>query len=94
MSRGKWNRIKENKFFNVQFYRKITTWVVLSIALNIVLCLALMYVYVHKPKRHYYSTDGVTAPILLSPMTHANESSEALLPPDPVLQPENKPLPE
>lgn len=94
MSRGKWNRIKQSKFFYVRYYRKMSAWLILSIILNVVLCFGLIYSYLNKPTRTFYATDGVTPPILINPLAQANQSSEALLPPDPVMEPDNKLIPE
>ncbi|MGQ3892558.1 type IVB secretion system protein IcmM/DotJ [Legionella sp. CNM-4043-24] len=94
MSRGKWGRIKQARFFYVRVYRKLSSWLVYSILLNIVLCFAVIYSQLHKPVRTYYATDGVTAPIMLNAMERPNESSEALLPPDPMTETDTKLIPE
>lgn len=94
MSRENWKRIKQSKFFYVKFYRRITTWVILSILLNIVLCFGLIYSYLNRPARTYYATSGITAPVELKALDMPNNSSEALLPSDPIDVPENKFIPD
>jgi intracellular multiplication protein IcmM len=41
------------------------------------------YKHITKPRRDYYATDGIGAPIQLKSMLQPNYSSKALLPPDP-----------
>jgi len=94
MSRGKWARIKQSKFFHVRFYRKLSSWLILSILLNVVLCFGVMYSYLTRPIRTYYATDGVTAPIMLNGMAQPNMSTQALLPPDPITEPDTRLIPE
>ena len=36
------------------------------------------------PMRHYYSTNGITAPLELAAMDRPNNTQYALLPPDPM----------
>jgi intracellular multiplication protein IcmM len=94
MSRGKWNRIKQSKFFYVRIYRKVSTWLILSLLLNVLLCFSLIYSYLHKPIRTYYATSGITSPIELNALDAPNQTSEALLPPDPISENETKLIPD
>lgn len=94
MSRGNWNRIKQSKFFYVQIYRKVITVIVVSQAINVILCLGITYFYFNQPDRTFYATSGITPPIELTPMNKPNYSAEALLPPDPVNDEGEKVIPD
>lgn len=94
MSRGNWNKIKQSKFFYVQIYRKVITAIVVSQAINVILCLGITYFYFNKPDRTFYATSGITPPIELTPMNKPNYSAEALLPPDPVNDEGDKVIPD
>lgn len=83
-----WTKIKQSKGFYIRTYKKTLTFTLVSLGLNIVLILAIIYAYIHTPKRHFYATSGAT-PLIemtqfeLQPLNAPNASSEALLPPDP-----------
>lgn len=79
MSRTTWNFIKHSKNFYVITYRRVGTWLVLSMLLNVVLGLGIHYSYFHEPSPTFYSTDGVTPPTELTPMDERNYTSVPLL---------------
>lgn len=83
MSRETWLELKESKTFYVATYRGAATMVIVSSLLNLALCCGIYYTYFNRPERHYYATNGVTPPIELTAMKAPNNSSVALLPPDP-----------
>lgn len=94
MSRGNWNKIKQSKFFYVMTYRKLLTSIIVFQALNVVLFLGIAFLYMKRPEPQYYATSGIALPILLEPIDAPNASSEALLPPDPVIVETNKVMPQ
>lgn len=94
MSRGNWNRIKQSKFFYVRVYRKLLTVIIASTAFNVILCAALIYSFLHIPLRDFYATSGVVPPIQLTPLDAPNNTSESLLPPDPINDDNNRVIPE
>jgi len=68
--------------------------IVVSQAINVILCVFIAYSYFHQPERTFYATSGITPPIELTPMDTPNYSAEALLPPDPVNDEGIKVIPE
>ena len=74
-----WNLIKHSKNFYVKAYRRAETVIVLSIMLNVLLGLGLIYVYLEQPERDYYATFGETPPVPLVALDKPNESSMPLL---------------
>lgn len=83
MSRETWGIIKNSKSFYIATYRQAATMIIVSLLLNFALCCGIYYSYFNQPAREYYATNGVTLPVLLLPMNTPNNSSVALLPPDP-----------
>lgn len=83
MSREAWGLIKQHKNFNVNVYRRGLVALIISLCLSSIIVFYMFYLYVHLPERDYYATSGVTAPIKLKSMLTPNESSQALLAPDP-----------
>lgn len=94
MSRGTWNRIKFSKLFYVHNYRQVLTWLLTSVLLNGILCSVIIYSYFHLPDRHFYASNGITSPVELIARDEPNNSAEALLPPDPVNEDDDKVIPE
>lgn len=84
MSRQLWQDIIHRKFFYVQTYRRTLTALFISLVLNAVLGLGMYVAYLFQPARDFYATSGVTQPLQLTPRLTPNESSTALLAPDPV----------
>ncbi|MFC3908493.1 type IVB secretion system protein IcmM/DotJ [Legionella dresdenensis] len=82
MSRGAWERIKLSKSFYVKTYRSAINLLMISVITNCVLLLLIIYFHSTMPERTYYASNGITAPVKLRAMLQANESAQALLPPD------------
>ena len=68
--------------------------ITVSILLSLVLCAAISYCYFHQPDQQFYATNGFTPPIELVPLAAANNSSNPLLPPDPIIADQTKFIPE
>lgn len=68
--------------------------IVMSVLLSLVLCAAISYYYFHQPDQRFYASNGITAPIELTPLAAANNLSNPLLPPDPIISDQTKPIPE
>ena len=83
MSRETWALIKRNKNFNVHVYRRGLLLLILSLILSCIFGLLMFHIYINQPERDFYATSGITPPIKLSPLLARNESSKALLDPDP-----------
>lgn len=83
MSRETWYQIKHNKNFNVHVYRRGLTFIVFSLFLSSAIGLLMFYLYLNQPERDYYATSGIAPPIKLNALSAPNETSNALLPPDP-----------
>lgn len=79
MSRGVWDEVRSSKGFNVFLYRKLGSMLVLSVALNVMLCILASFVYFSRPDFEFYSTDGVSPPVRLQQLNAPNESSVPLL---------------
>ncbi|WP_419420334.1 type IVB secretion system protein IcmM/DotJ [Legionella sp. D16C41] len=94
MSRQSWNRIKQSKSFYVVTYRRALKFLLMSMAINVFFCLVISYLYLNKPERAFYATNGITPPIELTPLATPNYSSKPLLPPDPVDENEEKAIPQ
>jgi intracellular multiplication protein IcmM len=62
--------------------------------LNLSLGFGVHFAYFNRPERDYYSTNGITAPEKLTPMSSRNTTSVALLASDPIVQIEEKRIPE
>ncbi|KTC85953.1 MULTISPECIES: type IVB secretion system protein IcmM/DotJ [Legionella] len=84
MSRETWNTIINSKSFYVRTYRMGGRTLIISLIINILLGLAIYYLYFHQPERDFYATSGITPPIQLKPMDEPNYSATPLLAPDPI----------
>lgn len=94
MSRKTWDLIKLDKNFNVNIYRKGLTALILSLLLSCGLAWGIFNLYKHLPERDYYATSGITFPVQLTALSTRNNSSEALLAPDPPDDDELRPIPQ
>ena len=94
MTRSVWRTKIATKSFYVRTYRRICNWILISLLTSIVLSVAISYLFIHQPERQYYATNGITAPVQLTPLDAANKSSNALLQPDPVIPGQTKLIPE
>jgi intracellular multiplication protein IcmM len=94
MNRDTWELIKKSKNFNVNIYRRGLTALNISLVLSSIFGLLLFYMYLTEPERDFYATSGVAPPIQLQPLLAPNYSSNALLPPDPPAESEEKLIPQ
>jgi intracellular multiplication protein IcmM len=94
MSRETWNLIKNSKRFYVSGFRATGSVLVLSMIMNLFLGLAVYYTYFNLPDNDCYVTDGVNAPVLLTPMDEPNYTSVPLLANDPQTDDENREIPQ
>ena len=62
MSGDNWNKIINSKSFYIRTYRVAGKGLIISLVINIVLCLAIYYSYFHQPIRDFYATSGITPP--------------------------------
>ena len=79
MSRGSWNKIKQSNLFYVHTYRWIQSALVFSVALSVLLCAGIYYVYFGRHEPDFYATSGITEPVLLQSMNEPNSSAYPLL---------------
>lgn len=93
MSEESWNQIKTVKGFYVNTYRTICTILIVSMLLNVLLVWLIEYTYLDRPSPVYYSTNGVTPPQELIPMSEPNETSIPLLATQDVAEEVSKELP-
>lgn len=94
MSRETWNLIKDSKRFYIGTYRKIGTALIISVMVNLVLGCGIYYTYLNLPNPEFYATNGMTPPVLLTAMDIPNNTSVALLAPDPAVESNVKRIPE
>lgn len=73
---------KHAKNFYSGGFRKAINALGLSIVLNFVLLGIIDRQYVNTPVQHFYATDGITMPKLVTPMDKPNMLSQPLLPDD------------
>ncbi len=83
MSRETWGLIKRSKRFYVNTFRRAGSALFLSVASNLILGFAIYYVYFNRSGHDFYATNGVTSPVMLTPMDVPNNTSVALLASDP-----------
>lgn len=94
MNRDTWALIKKSKNFNVNIYRRGLVALIISMILGCILGLIVFYTYLKEPERDYYATNGAMPPIMLQALPAPNYSSNALLPPDPPTEAEDKLIPQ
>lgn len=94
MGRETWSLIKQSKRFYVNTFRKTGSALVISAFINLSLGFAIYYAYFSRPEHDFYATNGVTPPILLTPMDLPNETSVALLANDPDDEDDTKVIPQ
>lgn len=93
MSRSAWTLIKNAKHFYVHTYRRAATFLIYSAALNVLLGIGIYYVHMNQPVRNFYASDGVTPPVMLTPLDEPNNTSEPLLASDAVAPGAKKVMP-
>lgn len=94
MNRDAWDVIKRSKNFNVNIYRRGIVALIISLMVSFISGFVLFYVYLMEPERDFYATNGVAPPIKLQPLFTPNYSTNALLPPDPPTEQEEKLIPQ
>ncbi len=94
MSRETWELIKSSKNFYVNSYRRGLIALIISLIVNCVFGVLIGYVHLTEPERDFYATSGIAPPIQLQPLLAPNYSSNALLPPDPPAESEDKLIPQ
>lgn len=94
MGRDTWVVAKNSKNFNVNIYRRGLLVLIVALSLSGLFGILLFYMYVTVPERDFYATNGVIPPILLHAMDTPNMSANALLPPDPPTEKENRFIPQ
>ncbi|MGL5741190.1 MAG: type IVB secretion system protein IcmM/DotJ [Legionella sp.] len=94
MNRDTWDLIKNSKNFYVNVYRRGLVALIISLLLSCIIGVLMFYVYLTEPERDFYATSGIAPPIKLRPLATPNFSSNALLPPDPPMEEEDKPIPQ
>ncbi len=94
MTRTVWRSIIATKDFYRGMYRRLCTWIIFSVLLNIILLILIGYFYENRHESVFYATNGTTSPISLQALNTPNYSTEYLLPPDPILLDTNRDLPD
>jgi intracellular multiplication protein IcmM len=94
MSRRTWDLIKRSKRFYVRVYRRISSFLLVSVLLNVFLGVGICYLSTHVPEPDYYATFGEVPPVLLNPMDTPNYSSNPLLSNDPQQESTERPIPQ
>jgi intracellular multiplication protein IcmM len=82
MSIGKYQNQKNSRYFYVRSYRLAVQLILILNVLNLILFLMAGHFFYQQPERGYYSSNGVTFPVKLSPLRQPNYESQALLPDD------------
>ncbi len=76
---------KTSKTFYRNSFRKVILLLFFSLILNGLFAFGIYNQIIHLKEPFYYSTNGITPPKKLNPLTRPNNSSKALLDPAPVL---------
>ena len=79
MAITRYEEAKNQRYFYVENYRRLLGWVTVSIGLNILIVLIMAYIFFEQPPSAYYSTNGRTSPVKLTPMATPNMSATPLL---------------
>jgi hypothetical protein len=79
MSKEDWLLVRSSKQFSVSLYRRIGTAIVVSLALNIALCVWALHQFFTRPAPAFYSTNGASPPMMLDALNAPNETSVPLL---------------
>lgn len=94
MRRETWRLMIQAKGFYVGTYRFLGTALACSVVCSVLLSLAIFYVYLHMPERHYYATNGEVPPSELTAMEQPNDTAVPLLADDPAADDEERLIPE
>lgn len=79
MTKIVWQNIKSSKRFYVRTYRKLGSVLAVSVVVNILLGVGIVYVKARMPEADYYATYGDVPPVKLTVLDKPNYSSKALL---------------
>lgn len=90
MSRSKWEVVKHSKAFFIRNYRHSLNALMISLALNVLLCGAIYYLHFHEPAPNFYATSGIVPPVGLPPLSAPNTLSTPLLEDEPLTDTEKK----
>lgn len=82
MGKLKYERIKQKRYFYVNFYRNILNTLIFSGICNLIFLGIATYLFMTRGMHTYFATSGYTNPEQLIPITGPNYSSQALLPDD------------
>ena len=94
MSRETWSTIKNSKNFYVHTYRKAGSFLLLSIALNLIFAVLFYFLYFSQPEPDYYATSGMFQPVKLTRLDSPNYTSVPLLASDPENEEQPKVIPQ
>ena len=93
MTRTVWRAKIDSNTFYITSYRRLCGLIVISLLFSLVLSVGISYRYFHQSERRYYASNGITEPIELKALGSPNNSSKALLPPDPIIPDQTKYIP-
>lgn len=71
-------------------FRSTENALIFSVALSIILSMAIYHVYFNRHEPDFYATSGVTEPVPLTPMNEPNSTPYPLLANDPTIDANNK----
>jgi intracellular multiplication protein IcmM len=94
MGRENWLVLKQNRLFYVNSYRNVLFLLICSVILSTLFIVMIFYIYLRTPEPDYYATNGVTPLVQLKALIASNESSTALLEPDPATVVREKVIPQ
>lgn len=93
MTTESYKNAPRQKNFYVHLFRRCVSFLLISLVINALFLVGIFYKYITRPEPDYYSTNGITAPVLLTALLQPNFTSKALLKADPVVAYEDKELP-
>lgn len=93
MSKGSWDIIKRSKRFYIRTFRRTSSTLIVSTAINVALLIGIYYSYFSRPQPDFYATDGVTPPIFLTAMDEPNNTSMPMLANDQAQDDNNRVIP-
>lgn len=82
MSKIKYTRLKNKRYFYVFSYRNLLNTLIFLGICNLIFLGISSYLYFTRGMHSYYATSGYTNPEQLTPINGPNYSSQALLPDD------------
>ena len=79
MSKESLNRIINSRLFYVKTYRRAGIALICSVSINLIICLAIVWVHVHCPARQFYASSGSAPPTRLVPLDQPNMKPTPIL---------------